>query len=233
MTPEEFNHLSQHVVPVLTDARPYGRYSMVDIDRVGGVQVIVKELMDAGLLNGDVPTCTGETLAEQVERLDTQAPDGDVIRTCRQALQADRRPAPVGRQPLARLQRHPEAGRGRGRPGGQYFPGPGSRVRRRGRPAGGVRQDAGGVPEPRHGHRALRGAERRAGHAGNAGLDLAHHHALPRERHRRRPDDRRALFRRLGRSGDRPCGAGGGAGRPDRADRGRRRDHRRPERATN
>ena len=68
MTPEEFNHLSQHVVPVLTDARPYGKYSMVDIDRVGGVQVIVRELLDAGLLNGDVMTCTGETLAQQVAR---------------------------------------------------------------------------------------------------------------------------------------------------------------------
>lgn len=79
MTPEEFNHLSKNVVPVLTDARPYGRYSMVDIDRVGGVQVIVRELMDAGLLNGDVPTCTGETLAEQVARLDPPAADGDVV----------------------------------------------------------------------------------------------------------------------------------------------------------
>ena len=45
--------------------------------RVGGVQVIVKELMDAGLLNGDVPTCTGETLAEQVARLDTPAAGRD------------------------------------------------------------------------------------------------------------------------------------------------------------
>ncbi len=79
ITPEEFNHLSQHVVPVLTDARPYGRYSMVDIDRVGGVQVIVKELLDAGLLNGDVPTCTGETLAEQVARLETAPADGEVV----------------------------------------------------------------------------------------------------------------------------------------------------------
>ncbi len=79
MSPEEFNHLSQHVVPVLTDARPYGRYSMVDIDEVGGVQVIVKELLDAGLLNGDVPTCTGETLAEQVARLNTPSADGRVI----------------------------------------------------------------------------------------------------------------------------------------------------------
>ncbi|MEM7254335.1 MAG: dihydroxy-acid dehydratase, partial [Pseudomonadota bacterium] len=61
MSPEEFNHLSQHVVPVLTDARPYGAYSMVDIDREGGIQVIVRELLEAGLLNGDTKTCTGET----------------------------------------------------------------------------------------------------------------------------------------------------------------------------
>jgi dihydroxy-acid dehydratase len=81
MTPAEFNHLSQYVVPVLTDARPYGRYSMVDIDAVGGVQVIVRELLEAGLLNGDVMTCTGETLAEQVKRLGTKSADGTVIYT--------------------------------------------------------------------------------------------------------------------------------------------------------
>lgn len=79
MSPEEFNHLSQHVVPVLTDARPYGVYSMVDIDEKGGVQVIVKELMNAGLLNGDTLTCTGETLAEQVDRINTADVDGTVI----------------------------------------------------------------------------------------------------------------------------------------------------------
>jgi dihydroxy-acid dehydratase len=79
MTPEEFNYLSQHVVPVLTDARPYGKYSMVDIDQVGGVQVIVRELLEAGLLNGDVLTCTGETLAEQVARLGSKKADGRVV----------------------------------------------------------------------------------------------------------------------------------------------------------
>ncbi len=79
MTPEEFNYLSQHVVPVLTDARPYGKYSMVDIDNIGGVQVIVRELLDAGLLNGDVLTCTGETLAAQVERLGAKRADGKVV----------------------------------------------------------------------------------------------------------------------------------------------------------
>src|SRR5437764_2533108 len=81
MTPAEFNYLSQHVVPVLTDARPYGKYSMVDIDGVGGVQVIVRELLDAGLLNGDVLTCTGETLAAQVERLGARKADGKVVYT--------------------------------------------------------------------------------------------------------------------------------------------------------
>lgn len=79
MTPEEFNKLSRDIVPVLTNARPYGKYSMLDIDRVGGVPVIVRELLDAGLLNGDAMTCTGQTLAEQIDALDPPAPDGEVI----------------------------------------------------------------------------------------------------------------------------------------------------------
>ena len=79
MTPQEFNELSRDIVPVLTNARPYGKYSMLDIDRVGGVQVIVRELLDAGMLNGDVMTCTGKTLAEQIDDLNPPAPDGDVI----------------------------------------------------------------------------------------------------------------------------------------------------------
>ena len=81
MSPEEFNNLSRNVIPVVIDARPFGQYSMVDIDAKGGMQVIIKELMDAGLLNGDTLTCTGETLSEQVERLNPPAPDEDVIYT--------------------------------------------------------------------------------------------------------------------------------------------------------
>ena len=79
MSQEEFNQLSQYVVPVLINARPFGNYSMVDIDEMGGVQVIVKELLNAGLLNGDTLTCTGETLVEQIERLNPPEPDGTVI----------------------------------------------------------------------------------------------------------------------------------------------------------
>ena len=75
---EEFNDLSRRV-PVLMAARPFGPYSMVDVDAKGGLQAIVKELLDAGFLNGDCMTCTGETLAGQLERLSPPEPDGDVI----------------------------------------------------------------------------------------------------------------------------------------------------------
>ena len=79
MSPEEFNELSKNIIPVVINARPFGQYSMVDIDAKGGMQVIVKELMDAGLLNGETLTCTGETLSQQIKRLDPPKPDGDVI----------------------------------------------------------------------------------------------------------------------------------------------------------
>ncbi len=79
MSAEEFNHLSENVVPVIVDARPFGQYSMVDIDAKGGVQVFVRDLLEAGLLNGDTLTCTGETLGEQIERLNPPAPDGKVV----------------------------------------------------------------------------------------------------------------------------------------------------------
>src|SRR2546423_612947 len=67
ITQEEFNRVSRSL-PVLVNARPFGRYSMVDIDANGGLPAIVRELLDAGLLDGDCVTCTGETLAGQVAR---------------------------------------------------------------------------------------------------------------------------------------------------------------------
>lgn len=78
MSQEEFNKLSESL-PVLINARPFGKYSMVDIEEKGGLPVIVKELLNAKLLDGSCITCTGETLAEQIMRLDPPAPDGDVI----------------------------------------------------------------------------------------------------------------------------------------------------------
>jgi dihydroxy-acid dehydratase len=75
---EEFNALSRRV-PVLVNAKPFGQYYMIDVETKGGLQVIVKELLAAGFLDGDALTCTGETLSEQITRLDPSAPDHDVI----------------------------------------------------------------------------------------------------------------------------------------------------------
>jgi dihydroxy-acid dehydratase len=78
MSQQEFNELS-HRLPVLVNLRPFGRYSVVDVEAMGGLPVIVRELMEGGLLDGSALTCTGETLADQIARLDPPRPDGDVI----------------------------------------------------------------------------------------------------------------------------------------------------------
>jgi dihydroxy-acid dehydratase len=80
MSQDEFNDLARRL-PVLVNMRPFGDYSMVDVDAKGGLQVIVRELLEAGFLDGTPMTCTGETLAEQVARLDPPPPDQDVIYT--------------------------------------------------------------------------------------------------------------------------------------------------------
>lgn len=80
ITQEEFNKLSKSL-PVLVNMRPFGRYSMVDVEEKGGIAVIVKELLDAGFLDGTCITCTGETLAGQIKRLNPPTPDGEVIHT--------------------------------------------------------------------------------------------------------------------------------------------------------
>jgi len=78
ITEAEFNELSRNV-PVVTDVRPFGRFYMEDVDDKGGIQVVVKDLLDAGYLDGNCLTCTGETLAEQVARLAPAKPDEEVI----------------------------------------------------------------------------------------------------------------------------------------------------------
>jgi dihydroxy-acid dehydratase len=59
--------------------KPHGKYHMVDLDRVGGVEVVMRELLAHGLLHGDCLTVTGKTIAENLEVLDPPAPDGDVV----------------------------------------------------------------------------------------------------------------------------------------------------------
>ncbi len=78
LSQQEFNQLSRDL-PVLVNMRPFGAYSMVDVDAIGGIAVIVQELLRSGSLDGSTLTCTGESLAEQVERLAPPAPDGEVV----------------------------------------------------------------------------------------------------------------------------------------------------------
>jgi dihydroxy-acid dehydratase len=75
---DEFNELS-HRLPVIVNMRPFGAYSMIDVDASGGIPTIVNELLDAGFLDGSALTCTGETLAEQVGRIAPPPPDHEVI----------------------------------------------------------------------------------------------------------------------------------------------------------
>ena len=78
LSQDDFNALARRL-PVLVNMRPFGDYSMVDVDAKGGLQVIANELLRAGFLDGDTITCTGETLAQQLRRLDPPPPDGEVI----------------------------------------------------------------------------------------------------------------------------------------------------------
>jgi dihydroxy-acid dehydratase len=75
----DFDRISRNV-PHLVDVRPAGRFVMSDLDRVGGVPVVMKELLDLGLLHGDCMTVTGGTIAENLEADPPPAPDGDVVR---------------------------------------------------------------------------------------------------------------------------------------------------------
>lgn len=80
LTLEDFNRIGAKV-PHLADMKPFGKYVMADIDRHGGVPVVLKALLDAGLLHGDVMTVTGKTMAENLAELNPDPLDGDVVHT--------------------------------------------------------------------------------------------------------------------------------------------------------
>jgi dihydroxy-acid dehydratase len=73
-------------VPHLADVKPFGRYVMTDVDRVGGVPVVMKALLDAGLLHGDALTVTGRTVAENLADLAPPDLDGKVLRAMSQPI---------------------------------------------------------------------------------------------------------------------------------------------------
>ena len=78
LTIDDFNRVGDRT-PHLADVKPFGRYVMNDVDRIGGVPVVMRELLDAGLLHGDALTVTGRTMAENLAELDPPAPDGKIL----------------------------------------------------------------------------------------------------------------------------------------------------------
>jgi len=75
---DEFDTIARRV-PHLVDVRPAGRYVMTDLDRVGGVPVVMQELLEAGLIHGDCLTVTGKTVEENLREWKPAKPDGDVV----------------------------------------------------------------------------------------------------------------------------------------------------------
>ncbi len=83
----DFNRVGDRT-PHLADVKPFGQYVMNDIDRVGGVPVVMKALLDAGLLHGDVLTVTGKTMAENLAAIKPPDPDGVIISSVTKPIHA-------------------------------------------------------------------------------------------------------------------------------------------------
>ena len=82
---EDFHRIGSKV-PLLADVKPFGRYVMSDVDRVGGVPVVMRGLLDAGLLHGDCLTVTGKTVAEKLADIDPPDPDGTILKASNDAI---------------------------------------------------------------------------------------------------------------------------------------------------
>ncbi|QLL24822.1 dihydroxy-acid dehydratase [Actinobacteria bacterium IMCC26103] len=85
---DDFHRIGSKV-PLLGDLKPFGRYVMSDMDKVGGVPVVLKALLDAGLLHGDVMTVTGKTMAENLAGINPPDVDGDILHAISTPLSTD------------------------------------------------------------------------------------------------------------------------------------------------
>lgn len=79
ITLDDFERIGRRT-PHIADLRPGGRYVMVDLDRVGGMPLIMKKLLEKGLLHGDALTVTGRTVRENLEAAHIDANEQDVVR---------------------------------------------------------------------------------------------------------------------------------------------------------
>ena len=85
LTLEDFQRVGAKV-PLLGDLKPFGKYVMTDVDKVGGIPVILRALLDAGLLHGDCLTVTGKTMAENLKEITPPDPDGEILKAVKDPL---------------------------------------------------------------------------------------------------------------------------------------------------
>lgn len=85
LTLEDFQRISAKT-PLLADLKPFGRFVMTDLDKVGGIPVVLKALLDAGLLHGDCLTVTGKTMAENLATISPPDPDGEILRAAKNPM---------------------------------------------------------------------------------------------------------------------------------------------------
>ncbi len=88
LTLEDFHRIGSKV-PLLGDLKPFGKYVMSDVDKVGGIPVVLRMLLDAGYLHGDVLTVTGKTLAENLAEINPPLADGNVLHAINKPLSTD------------------------------------------------------------------------------------------------------------------------------------------------
>jgi dihydroxy-acid dehydratase len=88
LTLDDFHRIGSKV-PLLGDLKPFGKYVMSDVDRVGGIPVVLKILLDAGYLHGDTLTVTGKTMAENLADINPPIADGDVLHPSSAPLSTD------------------------------------------------------------------------------------------------------------------------------------------------
>jgi dihydroxy-acid dehydratase len=85
LTLADFQRISAKT-PLLGDLKPFGRFVMTDLDKVGGIPVVLKALLDAGLLHGDCLTVTGKTMAENLAHIAPPDPDGEILRAAKSPM---------------------------------------------------------------------------------------------------------------------------------------------------
>ena len=85
LTLEDFERVGSKL-PLLGDLKPFGKYVMTDVDKVGGIPVVLRALLDAGLLHGDCLTVTGKTMAENLKDIKPPDPDGEILKAVNNPL---------------------------------------------------------------------------------------------------------------------------------------------------